>query len=107
LSDFALADSDWDALAIPIGLAFFFKRGADGAVGAMYPSPAGPVESLLNLDAWSEIESRSDAIQRMEPDVEALLANRAASEYFVAPISATRTFFDELRRRSTPEAARA
>ncbi len=28
----------------------------EGRVVAYYPSPAGPTESLLELDAWSELE---------------------------------------------------
>ena len=40
---------------IPINLAFFFHSSPAGQVVAVYPSPAGPTESLLHLDAWDEI----------------------------------------------------
>jgi hypothetical protein len=55
---------------------------------AFYPSPAGPTESLLELDAWDEIERANPALADVEPDVEALLVNRAhgAGDYFVVPI---------------------
>ena len=68
---------------IPIGIAFFVRQSvAEGAtrLAAYYPSPAGPVESLLSLDAWQP------ALDRLEPDTEALLVNRAARESFVLPI---------------------
>ena len=60
---------------------------------ALYPSPAGPVESLLPLDAWNEIVQENPVLARMERDVEALLVNRIGqsrgagdADYFVAPI---------------------
>ena len=55
---------------------------------AFYPSPAGPTESLLGLEAWDEIEAANPVLRTIEDDVEALLVNRArgAREYFVVPI---------------------
>jgi hypothetical protein len=57
-------------------------------VVAYYPSPAGPTESLLELDAWTEIERANPSLGVMEPDVEALLVNRSrgARQYFLVPI---------------------
>lgn len=90
LPDCDISDAEWDALMIPIGIAFFVKQSADGKAGdtiaAYYPSPAGPVESLLSLDAWQEIVARNPEVDRLEPDTEALLVNRAAKESFVLPI---------------------
>ena len=40
---------------IPINLAFFYRDSAAGKVMAMYPSPAGAIESLLSLESWAEI----------------------------------------------------
>jgi hypothetical protein len=74
-----LSDAEWDALMIPIGIAFFVKQSA-GGVAAYYPSPAGPVESLLSFDAAPL------ATNQLEPDTEALLVNRASRESFVLPI---------------------
>lgn len=77
---------------IPIEMAFFFKNGASGKVVAFYPGPAGATESLLSLDTWSDIERENPALREMEPDVEALLANRVgatrgvAAEYYIVPI---------------------
>ena len=52
------------------------------------PSPAGPTESLLSLDAWDEIAGQNARLREMHPDVEALLVNRVGEkrEYFIAPI---------------------
>jgi Family of unknown function (DUF5947) len=82
LTDCDISDADWDALMIPIGIAFFVKQTNEGSdrIAAYYPSPAGPVESLLSL------EDVHPAIDRLEPDTQALLVNRAAGEYFILPI---------------------
>ncbi len=55
-------------LPIPVELAYLV-RGDDGRVRAYYPSPAGPVESLLAIDAGSELPP-------FAPEVEALLVDR-------------------------------
>jgi hypothetical protein len=93
LLDFHLTDAQWDSLMIPINMAFFFESTPEKRVVALYPSPAGPIESLLALDAWNEIANDNPPLAAMEPDVEALLVNRiaqsrgaGAAEYFIAPI---------------------
>jgi hypothetical protein len=90
LPDCDISEAEWDALMIPIGIAFFAKQSTLEKVGdhiaAYYPSPAGPVESLLSLDAWNEIASRNPDLDRLESDIEALLVNRAARESYVLPI---------------------
>ena len=91
LSDFRLNDAQWEGLVIPINLAFFFQSSLEGRVIALYPSPAGAVESLLTLDAWNAIVEDNPVLQQLQPDVEALLVNRVGHgerppEYFIAPI---------------------
>lgn len=90
LPDCDISDSEWDALMIPIGIAFFVKQsigdGGSSCIAAYYPSPAGPVESLLSLDSWQEIASRNAELDRLECDTEALLVNRPARESFLLPI---------------------
>ena len=88
LADFHITDAEWDSLMLPINLAFFFKSTPDGKQVALYPSPAGPTESLLTLDAWDEIVQDNAILKEMEPDVEALLVNRVGStrEYYLVPI---------------------
>jgi hypothetical protein len=92
LPHFKMTDARWDGLMVPIEMAFFFKSSAEGKVAAFYPSPAGATESLLSLEAWSDIERENPSLREMEPEVEALLANRVgaargvAAEYFIVPI---------------------
>ena len=47
LPDFRLTDEAWDALQLPINLAFFLHSTPAGGVVALYPSPAGATESLV------------------------------------------------------------
>jgi hypothetical protein len=93
LGDFRLTDSQWDGLMMPINMAFFFKSTPQGRVVALYPSPAGATESLLEFDTWDEIVGENPTLEEMEADVEALLVNRIGHargftepEYYVVPI---------------------
>jgi Family of unknown function (DUF5947) len=90
-----MTDAEWDALMIPINLAFFFQNSQDSRVTALYPSPAGATESLLPLAAWNNIVQSNPALHSLEPDVEALLVNRVgqargatAAQYYIVPIDA-------------------
>lgn len=89
LQNFQLMDAQWDNLMIPIQLAFFFHSTPDNKIIALYPSPAGPIESLLTLEAWDEIAQDNAILKELEQDVEALLVNRVRaemSEYYLVPI---------------------
>lgn len=88
LRDFRLSDAEWDAFGIPIGLAFFFHSTAEDHIVAFYPGPAGPMESLLQLGAWSQLLGRNPVLAELEPDVEALLVNRVngSRDYYRVPI---------------------
>jgi len=85
---FSLSDAEWDALQIPIGLAFLYRSTPLDRAVALYPGPAGAIESLLPIDGWSHIVARSPALARITPDVEALLVNRQQGEgqYYLVPI---------------------
>ncbi|HYI36677.1 MAG TPA: DUF5947 family protein [Thermoleophilaceae bacterium] len=88
LEGFVLDDARWEALRIPVDMAFFFASTRAERVVALYPSPAGPTESLLELEAWEQIVADNPVLASMEPDVEALLVNRArgARQVFLVPI---------------------
>lgn len=88
LANFQLTDAQWESLLIPISMAFFFRSSAAGKVIALYPSPAGATESLLDLEAWDEILQDNPVLGEMEPDTEALLVNRVrgAAVYYLLPI---------------------
>ena len=68
-----LADADWNALDIPVATAFFFHNSALDRTVALYPSPAGATECLLNLEAWQQLADAHQLIGELEPDVEAIL----------------------------------
>jgi hypothetical protein len=88
LGDFRMTDAQWDALRLPINLAFFVRSTPQGRTIAYYPSPAGATESLLSLEAWQDIAEANPVLADLAPDVEALLVYRIgeAADYFVAPI---------------------
>lgn len=88
LEDFAMDDARWESLRVPVEMAFFFYSTPAKRVVAYYPSPMGPTESLLSLDAWEELEVNNPVLKGMERDVEALLVNRVrgAGEHFLVPI---------------------
>jgi hypothetical protein len=84
LHDFKLSDAEWNAFQIPIDMVFLFHSTAANRPIAIYPSPAGPTESLLSLHAWSHLVETNRVLAELEPDVEALLVNRTdgAREYY-------------------------
>ncbi len=88
LADFRISDADWGALMLPIDMAFFLNRSAEGKVVAYYPSPAGSTESLLALESWEDLVRDNAVLASMQPDVEALLVNRTRGrrDYYIAPI---------------------
>jgi hypothetical protein len=88
LPDFQLNDAQWDGLTIPIGIAFLYFSSSNDKVVALYPSPGGPIESLLRLDSWVEIVADNPVLETFEPDVEGLLVYRVHSvrEHYRIPI---------------------
>jgi hypothetical protein len=88
-----MSDGQWGSLMIPINMAFLFRSSVEGRIVALYPSPAGAVESLLPLDAWADVAEQNPVLHRLKPDIEALLVNRVGhahglrdAEYYIAPI---------------------
>jgi Family of unknown function (DUF5947) len=86
--DFALDDVMWEELRIPVEMAFFFRSTSAGRTMAFYPGPMGATESLLELDAWDALEAANPVLSSLEPDVEALLVNRArgARDHWLVPV---------------------
>lgn len=77
LEDLVMNDEAWDGLRIPVDMAFFFHSSVAERVLAYYPGPMGPTESQLELSSWRELEQANPILTELEPDVEALLVNRA------------------------------
>jgi hypothetical protein len=82
LEGFDIGDTEWLALRVPVGLCFLVVR--DGSLAAFYPSQTGATEALIDEDVLDRYGVRS----WLEPEVEALLVNRArgARDYFIVPI---------------------
>jgi Family of unknown function (DUF5947) len=88
LEDFVMDDAAWARLRVPVDMAFFFHSSEAGRVQAYYPGPMGATESLLELGAWHELVRDNPVLETLEPDVEALLVNRArgARLHLIVPI---------------------
>jgi hypothetical protein len=88
LDDFELSELAWEQLQIPVDMAFFFHNSSAERVMAFYPSPMGATESRLELAAWRDLEAANPVLATIEPDVEALLVNRAkgARRQWLVPI---------------------
>jgi Family of unknown function (DUF5947) len=88
LEDFVMDDAAWARLRIPVEMAFFFWSSEAQRVQAYYPGPMGATESLLELGAWDDLVRDNPVLGTLEPDVEALLVNRArgARVHLVVPI---------------------
>jgi Family of unknown function (DUF5947) len=97
--DFALSHGQWDDLAIPVGVAFFFSHSTLGKVVAFYPSPAGATESELSLDAWGTILAANPPLAALRDDVEALLLRKRDEDVdcFLVPIDTCYELVGHLR----------
>ena len=91
LDELTISDAQWEALRLPIDLAFFYDSTPQGRVVACYPSPAGATESLLELETWEEIRREHSVLHDLQADVQALLVNRvrrgpASASCYLVPI---------------------
>jgi hypothetical protein len=88
VDDLDLDDVTWADLRLPVDMAFFFRSSREGRVRAFYPSPMGPTESLLGLEAWADVEAANPVLATLADDVEALLVDRVrgARRHWVVPI---------------------
>ncbi len=73
---FELTTAQWDALQLPVDIAFFMRNSAVGRTIAFYPSPAGATESSLPLEAWHDVERANPWVGAALPDVEAVLVRK-------------------------------
>jgi hypothetical protein len=74
LPQFALSDAEWDGFQIPIDLAFLVRKGEH--LTALYPGPAGIVQSELAPSAWDSLVTSNPVLNELKPEVEALVVNR-------------------------------
>ncbi|MGH9589958.1 MAG: DUF5947 family protein, partial [Terracidiphilus sp.] len=66
LDSFSFNDLQWQSMMLPINLAFFVRQ-PDGGTRAMYPSPAGAMESLIGLPAWEALCAGERALAAAQP----------------------------------------
>jgi Family of unknown function (DUF5947) len=100
--NFALDRRAWEALQIPVGLAFFFYHSTLGRTVAFYPGPAGATESELDLRAWTDIRAADPRVDTIADDTEALLVRvpddeTASPLAYLVPIDTCYEFVGRLR----------
>jgi hypothetical protein len=98
--EFVLDAATYEALEIPVQLAFFGRFASDRWV-AIYPSAAGPTESELPLEAFPALVAKSPLLSAVEPDVEALLVRARRGddrfEAYLVPIDLCYELVGQLR----------
>ncbi|MCU1489692.1 MAG: hypothetical protein JWM85_1097 [Acidimicrobiaceae bacterium] len=96
----AISPGQWDDLAIPVGIAFFFTHSSRQQVVAFYPGPAGATESELPLKAWEDIVEANPVLLAAEQDVEAILLRRRGDDItcYLVPIDACYELVGRLRQ---------
>jgi hypothetical protein len=101
-TDLRLSPGEWDALQVPVSVAFFFVNSSLDRIAAFYPGPAGATESLLPLETWNELVAAHAELGTLEPDVEAILvrSDRTTNhaECFLVPIDACYELVGRLRQ---------
>jgi hypothetical protein len=87
LADFCMSDAEWDSLRVPVGMCFIVIT-EDARPLAFYPSPMGATEAVVDPATWTSLSARYPLLGEIQPDVEALLVNRArgARDHFIVPI---------------------
>ena len=84
LVELDLDEVTWQRLGVPVGLAFFSRRGASNEAIASLPGRAGIVESSLPEALWQVLGEKNPVMRTLAPDVEALLVRRTPghADYF-------------------------
>jgi hypothetical protein len=91
VADLELDDLMWEELRLPVDIAFLMRTSGESdppAPQAFYPGPMGATESLLRLEAFEQLEAANPILTTLQPDVEALLVDRArgARRHWIVPI---------------------
>jgi hypothetical protein len=80
LEGFCITEAQWQALQVPVGLAFFSRSSSRQVVVAAYPGPAGALESAVPPAAWADLVANNGALAGLEADTSALLVHRLGKE---------------------------
>jgi hypothetical protein len=78
LARLRMPDAHWAGFGVPVKLVFFYLSSTARGVFAVYPSPAGPLESPVPADAWAAFVGENAGLDDLSPDVEALMVNRVS-----------------------------
>ncbi|MGW1737660.1 DUF5947 family protein [Nocardia sp. NPDC001965] len=100
--DLTIERAEWEALEIPVGLAFFLRNSAQDRTFAFYPGPAGATESELPLTGWRALLEHHPELGELADDVEALLIRMpehesSGGECLVLPIDVCYEFVGRMR----------
>ncbi|MET8764247.1 DUF5947 family protein [Lentzea sp. NPDC004782] len=93
-----VSGQEWEALDIPVGVAFLLRT--DTGVTVFHPSPAGASERALDSRVWFELAAAHPLLTIAEPDVEAILFRRTenGADCFLVPIDACYRLVGTVRR---------
>lgn len=80
LEGFRISEAQWDALKVPVGLAFFSRSSSLGEVIAAYPGPAGAVEAPVPKPAWEDLVKDNPVLAAIDADTSALLVDRQTAK---------------------------
>ncbi|MFN0280570.1 MAG: DUF5947 family protein [Kineosporiaceae bacterium] len=96
----AISAGQWDALQIPVDVAFLFRQGDVRPWTACYPGPGGATESLLDLASWDDVLAENPVLGSAAPDVEAVLLRRDGGtvEAWLVPIDTCYSLVGLVRR---------
>lgn len=99
LEDFEMPEEVWAQLKIPVNMAFIVYNSDQERPIAFYPSPAGSMESELQIDSWENMKQEHPALANMAPDLEGFMINRLDKpyEHFIVPIDYCYTLIGLIR----------
>jgi hypothetical protein len=97
------SEQDWIDLDIPVRLAFLFFNSQIQRWVAVYPSPAGPTEAVLETERFQRLAARSTIFSSIEPDIEAFIAyarrpHERTTECYLVPIDVCYDLVGRVRR---------
>lgn len=98
---FGLDRRTWEMLEIPVGYAFFLRNSSLNRTVAFYPSPAGAMESELDMEGWTAIVDADPRVATLSDDTEALLVrvpkDDGEPECYLVPIDTCYEFVGRIR----------
>ncbi|MGW0808738.1 DUF5947 family protein [Nonomuraea sp. NPDC002799] len=83
LSGFVMDGPVWAQMGVPVRMAFVVRDSAGERAVPYYPSPAGAVQGPGDQGAWDRLRRDNPVLAELQPDVEALLADRDRGAWIV------------------------